>query len=321
MRAVRLVEQGRAEFVQVPKPRVEAGKVLVRSRLLSLCGSDVYRMYHAPLETFPGDVGTTGHEMIGTVEEVGPNVRHVRSGDMVLALAPEHRAMSEFFLAEADYVIPIPSGKPLEHYLMAQQLGTVIYGCKRLPEMSGKDVVVLGQGSAGLFLNFILRRKGAARVIGVDVKPARIDAAADFGATHQINSEKEDLISRMGEITDGRFADLVVEAVGEPEVISTAAHLVKERGNLLFFGIPRVHRFEFDFWTFFRQHCTTYSTSASHREPGQRSFRKALDLVDSGVVDVSTMITHRFPFKRVLEAYELARTREDRVIKIVINMD
>ena len=321
MRAVRLVEQGRAEFVQVPKPRTEAGKVLVRSHLLSLCGSDVYRMYHAPLEMFPGEVGTTGHEMIGIVDEVGSNVRHVRSGDWVLALAPGHRAMTEYFLADTDNVIPIPSGKPFEHYLMAQQLGTVIYGCKRLPEMNGKDVVVLGQGSAGLFLDYILRRKGAARIIGVDVKPARIDAAAAFGATHQINSDKEDLISRVREITGGGLADLVVEAVGEPEVVNTAVHLVKERGTLLFFGIPRVHRFEFDFWTFFRRHCTTYSTSAAHREAGQLSFREALDLVHSGAVDVSSMVTHRFPFGRVMEAYELARTREDRVIKIVIDMD
>ena len=89
---------------------------------------------------------------------------------------------------------------------------------------------------------------------------------------------------------------------------------------MLYFGIPRSTTFEFDFWMFFRKYCHTTTSADSAFEPGRKSFWQALDLIAEGVIDVSLMLTHRFPFERVLEAYELARTREDRVIKVAIEM-
>jgi threonine dehydrogenase-like Zn-dependent dehydrogenase len=318
MRAVQAVAPGKTEFVEAPVPELGPGYALVRPVLLSLCGSDVRMVYYAPEEAYPFPVGTSGHEMVGVVEAVDARGSDIQVGDVALTLAPHHTAMAEYFLAPLADVLVLPPGRPLEHLLMAQQLGTVIHACKRLPNIVGKDAVVIGQGSAGLFFDAMLRRMGARRVVGLDVKEARVAAGLRFGATASLNNTHVDALKAVEEVLGGNLADLVVEAAGEIEAINLAAHLVKARGQLLYFGIPHAQRFDFDYWAFFCKYCDTVTSSDAMLEPGRASFRQALDLIAQGEIDVSSMVTHRFPFERVPEAYELARTRDDGAIKVVI---
>jgi len=321
MRAVQVVEPGKAEFVDAPIPTLQPGHALVRTVLLSLCGSDVHLLYYHPDGEYPLPIGTTGHEMIGMVEAIDAPGSTIKAGDIALTLAPEQTAMAEYYLAPVEDVLVLPAGKPLEHLLMAQQLGTVIYACKRLPNVMGKDVVVIGQGSAGLFFDAMLRRMGAERVIGMDVIEARVAAGQKFGATHTLNISKTDALEAVEEITDDKLADFVIEAAGEIESINLTAELVKVGGHLLYFGVPRgPDKFEFSFLDLFRKYCYTTTSGASAYEPGRKSFIMALDLIARGEIDVTPMPTHRFQFDQVLDAYELARTRDDGVIKVVIEM-
>jgi threonine dehydrogenase-like Zn-dependent dehydrogenase len=322
MRAVQVVAPGKAEIVEMEKPSLKPGHALLRTSLLSLCGSDLHMLYHAPPDQYPFEVGTTGHEMIGVVEAVDAPNAGIEVGDVALTLAPYHTAMVEYFLSPIENILILPQGKPLEHLLMAQQLGTVIYACKRLPNMLGKDVAVIGQGSAGLFFNVMLKRMGAERVIGLDLKEARVAAGLKFGATHSINSAQTDPLQAVEEITDGDLVDVVVEAAGEVDAINLTPQLVKRGGHVLFFGVPNKTNFMFDYWSLFRKYCyVTSSGESTIQDPNRQSFRMALELIGSDQIDVSPMLTHRFPFERVMEAYELARTREDGAIKIVIEMN
>ena len=203
---------------------------------------------------------------------------------------------------------------------MAQQMGTVIYACRRLPNMVGRDAVVIGQGPAGLFFSAMLRRMGASRVVGLDVKETRAIAAPKFGATHSVNNAERDALQAVSEITDGTLVDLVVEAAGEVDAINLAARLVRIGGHLLYFGLPRMATFNFEFWTFFRKYCYANASGAAAYDPRRASFRQALDWIAQEEIEVSPMLTHRFPFERVMEAYELVRTRDDGVIKAVVEM-
>ena len=142
----------------------------------------------------------------------------------------------------------------------------------------------------------------------------------ELGATHTVTNLGIDALQTVDEITEGRLADLVVEAAGEVETINLTAHLAKVGGHLLYFGLARANSFNFDFWTFFRKYCYTTTSGESTFEPGARSFRMALNLIARAEIDVTPLLTHRFPFERVMDAYELARTREDGAIKAVIEM-
>jgi threonine dehydrogenase-like Zn-dependent dehydrogenase len=320
MRAVQCVAPGVVRFVDVPKPALKPGHALVRPLMLSLCGSDVHMVYYSEPAEYPFPAGTTGHEMIGRVEAVDAPGYDIKPGDVALTLAPQQEAMAECYLAPIEDVLVLPAGRPLEHFLMAQQLGTVIYACKRLPNIMGKDVAVIGQGSAGLFFDAMCRRMGAERVIAMDIIDARVAAAYTFGATHAFNNAKRDAVKEVEQITAGKLADVVIEAAGEVDTINLTPNLVRVGGHLLYFGVPRARQFNFDFWTLFRKYCYTTSSGASAYEPGRKSFRMAIDLIASGAIDVSAMVTHRFPFDRVAEAYELAKTRDDGVMKIVVDM-
>ena len=320
MRAAQVVAPGKVAFVETPIPELRPGYALVRPALLSLCGSDVRMVYYAPENEYPFPIGTSGHEMVGVVEAVDGPGSGIQAGDVALTLEPYHTAMAEYFLARVDNVLVLPEGQPLVHFLMAQQLGTVIHACKKLSNIVGQDVVVIGQGSAGLFFDAMLRRMGAGRVIGLDVKEARAKAGQRFGATHAINNAHIDPVRAVGEALEGNLADLVVEAAGEVEAINLTARLAKVGAQLLYFGIPRAQAFDFDYWTFFHKSCRTMTSSDAMADPRRESFWQALDLIARGEIDVSPMLTHRFPFERLGEAYELARTRDDGAIKVVIEM-
>jgi threonine dehydrogenase-like Zn-dependent dehydrogenase len=320
MRATTVIAPGKVEFLDVPEPTLKPGHALVRPLLLSLCGSDVFVLHYATPDSYPWPVGTTAHEMIGVVEAVDAPGSTIKPGDLALTLAPNHTASVELFLAPIEHVLPLPAGAPLEKLLMAQQLGTVIYGAKRLPSLIGKDVAIVGQGSVGLFFAWMARRMGAERVIGLDLQPARLAVSPRYGVTHTVNNAQVDPLEAVQEITGGRLADVVIEAAGEVDAINLVPHLLKMEGFILFFGVPHAERFVFDYTTFYRKYGYSASVSNAPAEPGCRSFRQALNWIAQGEIDVAPIITHHSTYDHLLETYELAHTKKDGVVKVVIEM-
>jgi threonine dehydrogenase-like Zn-dependent dehydrogenase len=324
MKALQVVARGKAEFVEVPIPKLRPGYVLVRTQRLSLCGSDIRMLHFAPDDAYPFPPGTTGHEMVGVIEAIdAPDSGH-KVGDIALTLAPNHQAMAEYFLAPVEHVIPLPAceraGRSVEHLLQAQQLGTVLFACQLLPDLKDKTVAVIGQGSAGLFFNFRLNRMGAARVIALDTELFRLDRSRDFGATHRVHNASVDPCEAIRQINRGELADVVVEAAGDVPAINLAIDLVRKRGDILYFGYPRGQTIPFNFDVLFHKCCRAQTIVGATVEPNQASTRKAVDLIATRQIDVSTLVTHRIPFANVVDAYELHRTRGDGCLKIVIEM-
>jgi len=320
MKAIQVVARGRAEFVDIDPPEVEPGHVLVQTSHLSLCGSDIQMLHHAADDAYPFPPGTTGHEMVGKITAVGDVNGPCRIGDRVLALAPGHRAMCETYLAPLEHVVPLPDGLSIELLLQGQQLGTVLYASQRLPNVIGKNVAVIGQGSAGLWFAFQLRRMGAQQVIALDLESFRLEHSIPFGATHTINNSLVDPIRTLEEICGGELPDVVVEAAGEVESINLAIDVVKPFGEILFFGYPRAQVLSLEFDRFFHKCCRATTIVGAAREANQKSTRIAVDLIASGAADAERLITHRMPFEQTIEAYELHRTRGDGAVKIVIEM-
>lgn len=320
MRAVQVVARGQAKFIDMPKPVIKPGHVLIKTERLSLCGSDIHMLHYAADASYPFAPGTTGHEMVGEVVAIDAPGSEISVGDKVLGLAPGHKAMAEYFLAPIENVLLLPRTLPLEQLLQAQQLGTVIYGSQRLGSVICKNVVVIGQGSAGLWFNFHLRRMGALRVIALDLDSNRLRLSKPFGATDVVLNSEVDPVHAVKEILGGNLADVVIEAAGEISSIHLAIDLVRKDGEILYFGVPRAHTFPFNFSQLFYKTCRASTVVGASIEPGQLSTRIAIDLIAGGSVDVQPLITHRFPFAGVLDAYEMHRTRADGAVKIVIEM-
>jgi L-iditol 2-dehydrogenase len=320
MKAVQVVSRGKAEFIDVPVPKLRPGHALVRTRRLSLCGSDIRMLHFAPEDAYPFPPGTTGHEMVGHIEAIDAPESALQVGDAVLTLAPSHQAMAEYFLAPVEHVIPLPTGIALEHLLQAQQLGTVLFASQLLPNLMAKTVAVIGQGSAGLFFNFQIRQLGAARVIAIDTESFRLHRSLTFGATHSIHNASIEPCEGIRQINGGELADVVVEAAGDVSAINLAIDVVRKGGDILYFGYPRGQTIPFNFDVLFHKCCRAQTIVGATVEPNQASTRTAIDLIATRQIDVSQLITHRVPFADVIDAYELHRTRGDRCLKIVIEM-
>ena len=208
MRALQVMAPGRAGFIEIPLPELRPGHALVRTRLLSLCGSDVQWLHHFDPEDYPMAPGTTGHEVIGEVVAHDAPDCHLPPGRLALTLIPDHTGMAEYCLVKARDVLYLPPDAPPAHLLQAQQFGTVIYACKQLPNVIGQDVVVIGQGSAGLWFDRMLRRMGARRVIAIDLQAHRLQAGKLYGATDIIHNAEADAVAAVAELTGDAWPTL-----------------------------------------------------------------------------------------------------------------
>lgn len=321
MRATQVMAPGKVTVVDVPKPELQPGYAVIRTQQVSLCGSDYHSIYFSDPAAYPLAPGASGHEVVGIVDAIDAPGSGIQVGDQVLTLIRTNRGMADYCLVAASDLLPLPNGKPLDHLLQAQQLGTIIYAAKHLPtSVIAKTVAVIGQGSAGLWWNFMMRRLGARRVIAIDLQAHRLAVSKAYGATDTVHNAHVDAVSAVSALTGGEMVDVVIEAAGEAETIPLAVDLVKRHGAILFFGVPRLDRLEFPFFTFFRKCILARAIVGALSDPNHECTRMALDLIAKGEANVGPMITHHFPFDQVLDALELQVTRDEGAIKIVVDV-
>ena len=323
MLAMQAAARKDVRIVEIPIPTPSEGQALVKMELASICGSDLHIVdYGWLVDEYPLRPGYPGHEGIGTV--VNANGTGLGEGDRVLVTPAiwdslcfaEYQALGTNFLT----VLPAASSQKPDHLLMAQQLGTVIFAAKRLPNLLGQTCVVMGQGSAGLFWNFVLKRLGAGRVIAIEPIGHRLRVGAGFGSDERIGDTFAAATRAVLELT-GEGADVVVEAIGTKETHAQALELVRPDGQVVWFGVPQsADLIPFNFDLFFRKRISAYSPLGAQDETGLSSFRQALNWIDDGVIDMSEIVTHSFPLGRIDEAFKAAREREDGLVKIVVTM-
>ena len=310
------LKEVRCEEIAAPEPK--PGMVPVRTQLASICGSDLHIVYMGwNAREFPLPAGHPGHEAVGEVVDGGGS--EFATGEIVLTVPNiwKSRAFAGYQLIEPQYLLRLPSTAPMSHLLMAQQLGTVVYGCRRLPSLVGQTAVVIGQGSVGLFHDFMLRRLGVQRIIAIEPVPERLAAGRDFGIDEAIEVTGYQATEGVLDLTDGQGADVVIEAVGSVDTLNQALQLARPLGRVAAFGLPpTMDRVPFDWDTFFRKRLTIHTVHGAQDEPGLPDFQLSVDLITKGEVDVSPFVTHQFPISEVQQAFDLAHSKEDGALKV-----
>jgi L-iditol 2-dehydrogenase len=319
VKAARWVGLGQVVCQEAPLPAPADGDLLVRTAYTSICGSDLHEVFQsAPPE--PGPSGHPGHESVGEVVE--SRCPGFAPGDRVLTVprSADGQCMAEYQAIPGAACLRLPDGPPLSHLLMAQQLGTVIFALRQHPvDVTGLDAAVIGQGSAGAFFTFLLKRAGAARVLVCDRSPARLAYSRQLGADLTVDASTADFESAVLEATGGRGAGLVVEAVGSREAFTQSVAVAATQATLVWFGLPEgAGPYEFSFRDFFRRRLTAYSTFDSQGEPGFVSFRAAVRLIADGAIDVAPLLSHVLPIDRVDEAFTIAHERTGNALKVSI---
>jgi L-iditol 2-dehydrogenase len=319
MKAARWVGVGHVVCEDVPVPPLADGEVLVRTAYASICGSDLHQVFlNAPPQ--PAAAGYPGHESVGDVVE--SRCPGLEPGDCVLTVPfpAAGRCLAEYQALPGAACIPLPAAAPPSHLLMAQQFGTVIYALRghRL-DVIGKDAAVIGQGSAGAFFTFLLKRAGAARVLVSDKSPARLAYSRQLGADVAVDAGASDFRSAVAEATGGRGAEVVVEAVGSREAFPLSLELAAAGATVIWFGLPEdAGTYPFSFDEFFRRRLTAHAKFGAQGEPGLESFRYAVRMIADGEIDVAPLLSHMLPIEHVDEAFRIAHDRTDNALKVSI---
>ena len=303
---------------EIPVPGPVPGKVLVETKLASICGSDLHIVYMGwNVHEFPLPHGHPGHEGLGEV--VDGEDTEFSAGDLVLTVPNiwGSQTFAGYQLIEPHFLLKLPTDIPESHLLMAQQLGTVVFACRRLPSLLGQTVAVIGQGSVGLFHDFLLRRLGAHRIIAIEPVPARLAAGRAMGVDDAVDVSGRRATEAVLDMTGGQGADVVIEAVGSVDTFNQSLKMVKPLGRVVVFGLPpTMNPVPFDWDTFFRKRIDMHTVFGAQDEPGLSAFQLAVDFIARGEIDMSPFVTHQFPIGQVQEAFDLADSREDGALKV-----
>jgi len=308
-----------------PVPEIGPDEILLRVVASGICGSDVlewYRIRKAPL--------VLGHEVAGTIERVGANVERFAVGDRVVVShhvpcntcrycqAGQHTVCETLHTTNFDpggfaefvrvpainvdrSVFSLPDSISFEAGTFCEPLACVVRGQRIAGVQSGHTVAILGSGISGLLHLMLARARGIERILTTDISDYRLEKAREFGASEVFRGD-EDVPARVREANDGRGADVVIVCAGALPVLEGALRSVDRGGTVLFFAVPPpgvdLAVPMNDFW---RNGVTLLPSYAG----APVDLVEALDLIASGAVPVTRMITHRLPLAEIVEGFRL----------------
>ena len=349
MRANVFVAPNRIEVREVPRPRAGPGEAVIRLTLTTICGTDVH-ILRGEYPVRPGLV--IGHEAVGVIAELGAGVTGYEIGDRVLvgAITPcgqchgclsghqsqcghgdGYEAIGGWRFgntidgAQAEYLrVPyaqanlakIPNDLRDEQVvLLADIASTGFSGAESGGVKPGDSVVVLGQGPIGLCATIGARLMGAALVIGVDPDANRREVAKKMGADIVLDPTAVDVAAEVKLITGGG-ADVSIEALGTQQTFEAALRAVRPGGTLSSLGVYSGKlAIPYDAFAAGLGDVRIVTTLCPG---GKERMRRLMELVRRGRVDLTPLLTHRYPLERIGEAYELFGEHRDGVLKVAI---
>ncbi|GIS94611.1 MAG: zinc-binding dehydrogenase [Chloroflexota bacterium] len=321
MRAARLAGPKHFEFIDTDMPVAGDGECLIKLERVSVCGSDCRHGFNIhPEEEYPMEPGRPCHELAGVIVE--SRTDEYREGQRVIAIpARGSGGLMEYMTSDPSRMILLPDEGPLDEWVMCQPSGTVLYSCQQMPNILGKNVVIMGQGSIGLSFAMITSRMGASNVAVVDPLDYRLEKSKHFGSTHQINPDKENVDEAVLDITDGVGPDVIVEASGYPGPFNDCFRLVRQFGTIMVFGVqaddfvPVEHNYIMD-----KQPRMIGTTGARSGDPTTQ-IKHMVALRQRGWCEPADLITHRMDFSDVQKAYDMYDTQQDEIIKVIIDIN
>ncbi|MFD1198912.1 zinc-dependent alcohol dehydrogenase family protein [Brucella gallinifaecis] len=334
---------GKKDWVEKPKPVVqEPTDVIVKITKTTICGSDLHILKgHVPTVV---EGRTLGHEGVGVVEEVGSAIRNFKKGDSVLiscitscGSCPNCKrqlyshcddggwqlghtidgTQAEFVrIRHGDNSLySVPAGADEEALVMLSdilptglEIGVQAGGVK-----PGDFIAIVGAGPVGMSALLTAQFYSPGRIVMIDMDPARLALARQFGATDTIQVGAEDAVAQTMALTGGRGVDVAIEAVGVPATFDVCQNIVSAGGKIANVGVhgkPVELSIE-NLWI--------KNINISMGLVNTNTTPMLLKTVESGKFDPSKLITHRFALDNILDAYEVfGNAAREKAMKVIL---
>jgi L-iditol 2-dehydrogenase len=350
MTAARLHGPADLRIEQLPHPGPPGpGQVLLRVTAVGICGSDLHTYKDARI----GNVSLQsplilGHEFAGVIEAVGPGPDNLDGNFQPLTIGarvavdpaqpcwrcemceqgqpnlchrlhfcstyPDHGSLCQWMHMPARSCFPVPDTIDDAGAAILEPLGIAIHAIDLAKIRVADSVAILGAGSVGLHILQLARLSGAAPIFVSDKFPWRLEVAQRYGAI-PINCDETDSVTGVLEATKGRGVDVAIEAAWADHSVQQAAEMARLGGRLVLVGISEDDRLELKHSTVRRKGLTIrLARRMKHTYP------RAIRLAQSGRVDLTGAISHRFPLERAPEAFAMNAAYQDRVVKVMIEI-
>ncbi|GGG02930.1 zinc-dependent alcohol dehydrogenase family protein [Paenibacillus abyssi] len=323
---------------EVPVPAIDDHEVLIAVKRCGICGTDphIYRG-HFPVP-FPL---IQGHEFSGEVAAVGSAVTAVKVGDKVTAdiniscgkcfycrmgqklFCEDIRqigvhingAFAQYTKAPETNVYKLPEDMTWEEAAYIEPLACVIRGQERANITMGSTVAVIGAGPMGLVHAQLAKMNGASSVIISEMNQARIAKARELGVDHVIDASKQDPVEAVRELTEGRGADFVIEAVGAVPTYQQAFQMVRRGGTLVTYGAaPATAVLEIKPFEIYSKELTIVGSYAGTYD----TWLKAINLISSKRFKPGDIISKTVSLHQVVDGIQEAIHNKD-TIKILVD--
>lgn len=337
---------------EVERPRAGTNEAVIRVTMTTICGTDL----HIVRGEYPVKSGLIiGHEPVGVIEELGAGVEGYEIGDRVLvgAITPcgqcraclsgqwaqcgcselhsGYKAIGGWCFgntingAQAEYLLvpharanlaKIPDELTDEQVvLLPDTASTGFSGAESGNVKIGDAVVVFAQGPIGLCASIGAKLMGASLVIGVDGDESRLNMARKMGVDVVLNSREVNVLAEIKKLTNGG-ADVAIEALGTPETFENCLRSLRAGGTLSSLGVYS-GKLQIPYDSF-AAGIGDYKIVTTLCPGGKERMRRLMEVIKNKRIDLSPLITHRFPLEEIGEAYRILAERLDGVMKIAV---
>jgi L-iditol 2-dehydrogenase len=265
-----------------------------------------------------------GYSNAGVVIAAGSKVSRFKEGDRVVS----RKDHASHVVASEDELMMIPEGLSFDEATFFTLGSIALQGIRKAYIELGESVVVLGQGLVGQMALQLAKLSGGMPVVGADLYDYRLDLSSENGADHVLNPLKVDLVEEIEKLTQGKGADVVIEATGNAELINRALKLVGEYGRLIILGSPRGTS-EVNFYPEIHRKGIHIIGAHNRTRPKHESYHGwwtqrddsslVLMLISSGRLNVRDLITAKMGFREAPEAYVKLINEKDSVLGIILD--
>jgi L-iditol 2-dehydrogenase len=330
---------GKIEFRQIDKPEIGVNEVLMETKRIGVCGSDIH-VFHGlhPYTSYPV---VQGHEVSGVVAAVGQNVGDFTQGDKI-TFTPQvtcgecypcrngmyhicenlkvmgfqtDGAGQEYFPLPAWNAIKLPDDFSLDHAALIEPISVAVHALQRGGEVQGKKVLVLGAGTIGNLTAQTAKALGAEAVMITDISGYKLDKAKDCGIDFVINTAEDDLALAIATHFGTTKADMILECVGVQPTVDQAIENARKGTTIVIVGVfgekPWV-----DLGLVQDRELSLVGTLMYQKA----DFEKAVELIAAGKMCLDDLVTHRFPFERYLDAYHTIEESNGEYMKVMIDL-
>lgn len=343
MKAMMLTGIRQMEMKEIPEPLlVNPGDVKIRMSVVGICGSDIHYYTRGQIGSqvveYPFAVG---HEGAGFVVETGSEVKRVRHGDAVAiepampcwkcdqCLSGRHHTcrklrflgcpgqaegcLMEYIVMPEESCFPLKGSLTTDHGAISEPLAIGVYSVKRSAGVKGLKIGILGYGPIGMSVMLAAKAEKADSFFVTDKIDQRLAIAENAGATLTGNPLNENIAEKIYS-KEALGLDVVFECCGQQEAMDQAIDILKPGGKLIVVGIP-----EFDNWIVNVEKTRRKEISLQFIRRQVDCVEPALSLMEKGTINAENMITHRFPFSKTKEAFDLVAEYNDGVMKAMID--